>query len=205
MAYKDDNSVGIKANPFQVLIFDIIDLLKIDRFRPYIKAIGLPRYEYTAIDFSTGGVFLCFGLKRNNNTVAIFTRYILEHLFSFGVTINDMVIKTVDSPEFGSEEGGNKFLKVLKEYGVKYGLVSKNNDIMIEVEYFHKLIENEFYNTEDFRNLDEFLTKSYNFNIYLNFIKKKNIKDSRSAVEILKENTLEISPQVFNLPPIVID
>lgn len=205
MVYKDDDSIGLKMIPFQVLIFDILDLLKIEKFQPYIKVIGLPRYEYIAIDFSTGGVFLCFGLKKNNNTVAIFTRYILEHLFSFGITTNDMVIKTIDIPEFGSEDGGNKFLKVLREYGVKYSLICKENNILNEMDYFYKVIKNEFYNVEDFRSLDEFLTKSYNFNIYLNFIKKKNIKDSRSAVEILKENTSEISPQVFNLPPIVID
>ncbi len=74
-----------------------------------------------------------------------------------------------------------------------------------DVEAFHKIIEDEFYDIEDYENLAEFMGKSYAYELYFNFKRKNRYKERKTPIEILKETGSNISSCVFNLPPIILD
>jgi hypothetical protein len=67
-----------------------------------------------------------------------------------------------------------------------------------DVEAFHKIIE-------DYRDIEEFKAKAYAYGLYFNFNRKNRYKGWKTPIEIVEEDGSNISPQVFNLPPIILD
>ena len=67
------------------------------------------------------------------------------------------------------------------------------------------MVEDEFYDIEDYRNKTEFLAKAYAYQLYFNFKRKNRYKGGKTPVDILKENGSNVSPQVFNLLPVILD
>ena len=74
-----------------------------------------------------------------------------------------------------------------------------------DVEASHKLIEDEFYDIEEYRDLTEFMAKAYAYELYFNFKRKNRYRGCKAPTEILEETRSKISSQVFNLPPIILD
>jgi len=74
-----------------------------------------------------------------------------------------------------------------------------------DVEASHKLIEDEFYDIKDYEELEDFRAKSYAYGLYFNFKRPNRYRGRKTPVEILEESGSGISPQVFNLPPLILD
>ncbi len=70
----------------------------------------------------------------------------------------------------GKKKGQGASLQVLREWGVAHcGISPRACTWQSDVEVFHKLIEEEFYDLEDYRGGEEFLAKSYAYALYFNF------------------------------------
>jgi hypothetical protein len=67
------------------------------------------------------------------------------------------------------------------------------------------MIEEEFYDGEDYRDFIEFKAKAYAYGLYFNFKRKNRYRGRKTPVGILEESGSNISPQVFNLRAIILN
>ena len=70
------------------------------------------------------------------------------------------------------------------------------------VELFHRIVEDELYDIEEYENDIQFLGKAYAYLLYFNYARKNRYSGNKSPVEILRERFPEIDEDVLNLPPI---
>ena len=196
--------------PFQFIQVDTKDLIDIEKYWPQLRRLHLPRYQFGARDVRTGGEWHAYGETKDSTNAAMFASYLLNQLKLYGVDIKNVIIQTDNGSEFiGSvlkKKGESAFKKVLKEFGVKYSQIPPRACTwQSDIEAFHKLVEDEFYDIEDYRDLDEFRAKSYAYQLYFDFKRKNRYRGRKTPIEILEETGSNISPQVFNLPPVILD
>ena len=105
-------------------------------------------------------------------------------------------------------------MKVLESFNVKYGRIPPRactwQALEIpqkagDVEVFHKIVEDELYDIEDYKDYEEFKTKAYAYGLYFNFKRKNRYRGQKTPIDILKETGSNISPYVFNLPSLILD
>jgi transposase InsO family protein len=194
--------------------FDTKDLSDIEKYWPQMKKLGLPRYEHTARDIRTGGTWFAYARTNDTTNAAIFATLVLKQLESYGVDMNEVIIQTDNGSEYigsvSKRKGESAFEKVLKEFKVKWSRIPPGAKTwQSDVEAFHKIIEDEFYDIEDYKGSEEFKAKAYAYALYFNFKRKNRYKGCKTPTEILEEikhNSKNIiSPQVFNFPPVILD
>ncbi len=75
------------------------------------------------------------------------------------------------------------------------------------VEAAHRLIEDEFYDVEDYCNRRDFLNKAFAYSVYFNYLRKFRYKGKRTLLEIMTElNEPKIClPKIGIFYPIITD
>lgn len=201
-----------QMRPFEKVQVDVKDLSDIDRYWPQMKQSQLPRYEFTARDMKTGGCFLAFGHEKSLINSVLFAGYVGQHLKKYGVKLSEVVFQTDNGPEFvGStnmKAEKSAFTELIEDvFKAKHERIPPrcctwNSD----VEAFHGMVENDFYEVEDYRNGQEFLAKAYSYQLYFNYKRKNRWRDRMSPIDILRsEKHSPVKKRVLNLPPIVLD
>lgn len=207
---RDLREVKKKLKPFEFIQVDVKDLVDIEKYWPQMKWLHLPRYEFTARDVRTGGEWYAYGETKDSTSAAIFASYLLEQLQYYGVNVNETIIQTDNGSEFiGSvfkKKGKSAFVKVLESVKVKHARIPPRACTwQSDVEAFHKIVEDEFYDIEDYRDLIEFRAKAYAYELYFNFKGKNRYRGQKTPIEILEETNSSVSPQVFNFLPVILD
>ncbi|MDZ7393721.1 MAG: hypothetical protein ONB25_12570 [candidate division KSB1 bacterium] len=104
------------------------------------------------------------------------------------------------------KKGESAFQVVLHGFGVRHCRIPPRACTwQSDVEAFHKVIEDEFYDIEGYRDVNEFMGKSYAYELYFNFKRKTRHRGRQIPVEILKDSGDNTCPHVFNLPPVILD
>jgi transposase len=193
---------------FELSQIDTKDLSDIEPYWPLMKRLGLPRYEYTLRELSTGASFYAYADRNNSVYAAIFAWYAIRHLRRYGIKTARIVWQTDNGSEY---IGGVKkkincksaFEKVLEAYGVEHRRIPPRcTYLQSDVETFHKLIEDELYEIESYENELDFLGKAYAYQIYFNYFRTNRNRGNKSPVMILRERFPDINEGVLNLPPI---
>jgi transposase len=207
---KDLSELKKKLRFFEKSQSDTKDLSDIYKYWPFMRRIGLPRYEYTLRELSTGGTFLGYANANNQTYASKFAEYVIEHLKSYGIDPKKMKIKW--QTDNGSENIGsvNKrpgyrsaLQKVLDKNHIEHVQIPPRCSwLQGDVETVHKLIEDEFYDIEDYENGVEFLGKAYGYQLFFNYLRKNRNRENKAPVEILRERFPSIDEGVLNLPPI---
>lgn len=95
------------------------------------------------------------------------------------------------------------FEKALKEYNIHHGRIPpRSSYLQGDVEIFHRIIEDELYDIEDYKNPAEFLGKAYAYLLYFDYIRENRWRDNKSPLQLLRERAPELDEQILNLPPI---
>jgi len=187
---------------------DTKDLSDIYQYWPLMKRLELPRYEYTLRELSTGATFYAYANENNSTYASLFAKYVIEHLKSYGIQTARISWQTDNGSEFiGSVRKKinrlSAFERVLIANRIEHTRIPPRAFwLQNDVETFHRIIEDELYEIEDYANEIEFLGKAYAYQIYFNYIRKNRYRDNKSPVEILRERFPEIDEGVLNLPPI---
>jgi len=82
---KDLSELKKKMLFFENSQIDTKDLSDIYQYWPYMKRLGLPRYEYTLRELSTGATFYAYANENNSTYASLFAKYVIEHLASYGI------------------------------------------------------------------------------------------------------------------------
>ena len=69
----------------------------------------------------------------------------------------------------------------------------------------HRLIEDEFYRTEDFYSTEDFLKKASSYQPFFNVARKNSYKGDLSPLQIIKERTPQIDPKVILITPVFLN
>jgi len=196
--------------PFQLVQVDVKDLCDINKYWPQMKRLGLPRYQFSARDVRTGGIWYSYGVSKDSTNGAIFIAYLLRQLKHYGVNMSEVTIQTDNGVEFVGhilkKHNTSGFIEVIERFGANHRRIPPRACTwQSDVEISHKLIEDEFYDLEEYKDQAEFLAKAYAYSLYFNCKRKNRWKGRKTPVEILKETKSKIHSGVLNLPPILLD
>jgi transposase len=207
---RDLSDLKKKLNFFEKSQVDTKDLSDIYQYWPLMRRLGLPRYEYTLRELSTGAGFIGYANSNNVTYASKFAEYVIEHLKSYGIDPKKM--KLVWQSDNGSEFIGsiNKragyrcaFQKVLDRENILHVQIPPRCSWMQgDVETFHRLVEDEFYDIESYANQEEFLGKAYAYQLFFNYKRKNRNRENKAPVDILRDRFPGIDEGVLNLPPI---
>lgn len=205
---KDLSELKKKMELFEFSQIDTKDLSDIYQYWPFMRRLGLPRYEYTLRELSTGLSFYAYAAENNSTYASLFARYVIEHLRSYGINTARIAWQTDNGSEYiGSvRKKTNRlsaFEKVLTKYDIEHSRIPPRAAYLQgDVETFHRIVEDELYEIESYDNRLEFLGKAYAYQLYFNYIRKNRYRDNKSPLEILKERFPSIDEDILNLPPI---
>jgi hypothetical protein len=95
---------------------------------------------------------------------------------------------------------------VEKVYGGLHVRIPKGRpDVNADVEAFHRMIEDNFYDLESYSDKIDFLNKAYTFQLVFNYLRPNRYRQGKTPVKILNESNCGIDPAVLSLPPIILD
>lgn len=80
------------------------------------------------------------------------------------------------------------FEKILENNNIEHRRIpTRSPTFNSDIEAFHKIIEDEFYECEDYQNRDEFFAKAYSYLLFFNYERENTNKDNKSPYRLLKE------------------
>lgn len=205
---KDLSELKKKLNLFESNQIDTKDLSDIYKYWPFMRRLGLPRYQYTFRERSLGASFFAYADENNTTYASIFAMYVAEHLKSYGIDVEAEQWQSDNGIEFigNARKKINRlsaFEKVLAKNKIRHiRIPPRCSYLQGDVETFHKLIEDELYDIEDYANGIEFIGKAYAYHLYFNYVRKNRYRDNKSPVMILRERFPTVDEGVLNLPPI---
>ena len=207
---KDLREVKKKLKEFEKIQTDVKELKDIPQYYPYILK-GFPKYQFTARDVRTGICFISFAYEKSATNMGIFALYVCNHLKKAGVNLSKVEFQSDNGSEFiGSwnrKRSKTPFEIIVGSYKAETtqippGRSTYNSD----VEASHRLIEDELYDMEDYKNKIHFLSKAFTYILYFNYLRKFRYKGLKSPIEILKEINSKINiKRIGNLKPIILD
>ncbi len=203
---KDLSELKAKLKFFEKSQIDTKDLSDIYKYWPFMRRIGLPRYQYGLRELSVGASFYAYANENNTTYAAIFAMYVEAHLRRYGIETKGLKWQTDNGFEFvnpAHPETKTAFEKMLDQIKIEHGRIPPRCSWMQgDIETFNRIIEDEFYDIEDYENGVEFLGKAYAYQLFFNYERKNRGRGRRAPVDILKERFPSIDPGVLNLPPI---
>ena len=74
-----------------------------------------------------------------------------------------------------------------------------------DVETFHRLVEDEFYDLEQFNSLNDIKQKAYSYLLDFNYLRNNRNKDNKTPIQLLKKDYKNTDTQLLNMPVVLID
>ena len=207
---RDLREVKKKLRALSFIQIDTKDLSDIEKYWPQMRRLGFPRYQLSARGVRIGGSWFAFAKENTTTNAALFAWYLLGHLKECGVDLSKVIFQTDNGSEFignPMKKGKSAFQEVLESFGVKHVRIPPSSPTWnSDVETFHGLIEDEFYDIEDYRDGGEFIGKAWAYQLWFNYKRKNRWRGRKTPLEIFQEVPHgEISPGVFNLAPVIVD
>jgi hypothetical protein len=142
-----------KYKLFEYNQIDVKDLSDIPNYWVYMKKFNLPRYQYSFRELSTGISFYAYADENNTFYAGLFALYIIEHLKKYNIDPQKIkiIFQTDNGPEFIGNPKKNARKKTLFEQTLVNNHINyqrippRSPTFNSDVEAFHKIIEDEFY------------------------------------------------------------
>lgn len=207
---KKQDLAAVKATwrLFQQISADTKDLCDIPRYWPQAQRLRLPWVQYTAREVRSGLLFLAFASRRSASASAVFAQRIQRHLDRCGVDLRHLVWQT---------DNGGEFIGALQPDGSRSGFPAALGDsehvrippaahtYQSDVETVHRLIEDEFFDLESFRNRPEFFAKAATYQLYFNLVRPNSHKGYCSPWQIIERLAPRSPLDLCLLPPVNLD
>jgi transposase len=199
-----------RLRPFEKIQVDVKYLDDIPNYYEHYLRHKLPRFEFTARDERTGAVFISFARENTNINAASFITYVLEHLQRHNITVAEVVVQTDNGTEFvgpWSAKSDSLFTRMVQQaYGATHVRIPRGRpNVNADVESFHNIIENHFFDLESFGDQNDFLNKAYTYELAFNLMRPNSYRQGKTPLKILAESNCQIDPAVLSLPPVILD
>ena len=207
---QDLREIKARLKPFEKIQVDVKYLDDIPQYLAYYRKHRLPRYQFTARCEKTGAAFFSLAHEKTNINAASFITYLLEHLQRHNITVSEVTIQSDNGSEFcgnWTPQSQSIFTHMVeKVYGAKHLRIPRGKpNVNADVETFHRIVENHFYDLEDYTGLIDLLNKAYTYQIVFNYLRPNSYKWGKTPVKLLNESNAHLDPAVLSLPPIILD
>jgi transposase len=207
---KDLAAIKAKWPLFGQISVDTKDLKDIPHYWPQMKALQLPKYQFTAREVRSGLMFLGYANQKTAYNACLFIRIICEHLRQCGIEMTVLVFQTDNGSEFigcfRQDRTRDGFETVVEGFGATHkrippGAWSYNSD----VETVHSTIEQEFYDLENFQDIRDFHQRAASYQAGYNLVRENMHKGFKSPWQIIHELNPKLDIELVRLPPIMLD
>jgi len=207
---KDLSRIKKKWPLFKQITVDTKDLKDIPHYWPQMKALGLPKYQFTAREIRSGLMFLGFANEKTAVNGCLFAQVLCEHLRRCGVDMTRLSFQTDNGSEFigcyRQDRSRDGFERVVAGFGSTHKRIpvkawSYNSD----VETVHGTIEREFYDIENFESIADFHRRVASYQAWYNLVRLNSNKDCMSPWQIIKRLCPKMDEALARLPPVMLD
>jgi hypothetical protein len=157
-------------------------------------------------------MYLGYAYEKTTTNVAVFTYSLGCHLLQCGVDLSQTVWQSDNGTEFigpwNQKHKQTLYQQIVQQMNSKsiqipIGRKTYNSD----VEAAHRIIEDEFYDMEDYHSRNDFLNKAFTYSIYFNYQRIFRYKKMKTPIEILTDqNPPNINPcRIGVFQPIITD
>ena len=190
---------------FEKIQIDVKDLMDIANYYPQAwKIKGMPRYEITARCVKTGATWICLSKTKDASKTSAFVAMLLQHLKDHGFDLTKITLQMDNGTEFHNlklDHGKSMVEKVMEYYKVQDSRIPPaaptfNSD----VETFHRLVEDEFYSIERFKDKEDLRRQAYTYTLDFNYLRNNMNKDNKTPYELLLEDYPDANMDVLNYP-----
>ncbi len=189
---------------------DTKELKDIPHYWPQMKALDLPRYQFTAREVRSGLMFLGYAREQTAVNACTFIRIILQHLRDCGIQVHGIKCQTDNGHEFigcNRQDGRRDGFGPMAE---AFGAIHKRIPIKAwsynsDVETVHRTIEDEFFDLEDFSSPRDFLQRVGSYQAWYNLLRPNMNKDNLAPWQIITKLQPNTNPQLVRLPPLMLD
>lgn len=151
-----------------------------------------------------------YGVELSVTYASLLIRRVLAHLGRYGIAPEEVVVQTDRGGEFSGQERtrrGFGFVYTVRELcGAEHTYIPPRwPNANADVEAFHRLVEEEFFELERFGDREEFLVKVTLYQHYFNFARPNSYKGGRTPWPIVGADRPGIRPEVLALPPVLLE
>jgi len=193
---------------WQQISADTKYLMDMPQYWAQSRTIGLPTYQYTAREVTTGALFLSFADEQSLTYATLFIERIVQHLKEHEIDMSQVTIQTDNGGEFiGSWQAkeGSAFTKTVEGSQATHKTIPpRAHTWQADVETVHGLMETEFY-IERFKSPKDFLDKAATYQHYFNYVRKNSGKENKCPFELVKEKDLKAPIDLLYLPPVYLN
>jgi transposase len=195
---------------FQQIDEDTKYLNDIPEYYPQMMALGLPRFQYTARDVTSGLLFLGFAQELSLTNTTLFADYINRELSACGVDLS-CTRRQTDS---GAEYIGGIFAKHSSSYTLTVESIPGQAHATIppaaytwqaDVETVHSIMEREFYEIEYIADRPDFFAKACFYQLFFNLARPNSYKENKTPWQIVREKEPQLPQRVAMIPPVIIE
>ncbi len=195
---------------FEQISIDTKDLEDIPELWPQIRALGLPKIQYTAREVVSGLQFIGYAEERALIYAALFAQRLIEHLLKAGVDLSGSRAQTDNGSEFIGSWNAKEdsiFTKTITAVpGFQHITIPpRAHTWQADVETVHRLIEDEFYEVEQFKSRQDFIQRVASYNLWFNVERTNSYKGNRTPWVIAHERNPNLNPILPALPPVFLD
>lgn len=170
---------------FEQTCVDRKDLCDIPELWAQAKVLGLPRYQYTAREVTSGWHYLAYAQECTLCYSKLFAEVVLAHLVGCGVKFKGSRLQTDNGCEFVGNWQSRSDSQFTKAVEAHRGLTHtrcppRAHTWQSDVETAHRLIEDEFYEVERFTSRADFLAKAGSYNLWLNVARRNRGKEHKT-------------------------
>jgi putative transposase len=194
---------------FERVCEDTKDLDDIPEYWPQMMRLRLPKVQYTFREISCGVQFLGFAEERSLTHATLFAEYINEHLKKYGLIIETGVRQTDNGSEYcgsWSAKAPSAYTLAIEKAELVHGTIPPGaHRFQSDVETVHNLIEADFYEIEQFKNIADFMEKAYSYQLFFNLERPNTYKENKSPWQLAQEKKPDITKEALMLPPVNLD
>jgi transposase-like protein len=208
---RDLRKIKAALKPFEKIILDGKHLDDIEPYWPQMRLKKLPSYQYTVRDVRTGATYFAFCETKDSTSATIFVRYVLEHLAACGVDLGTVTVQTDNGSDLiGSANKKpsttSAFETMLRFLGVNHVRIPPSSPTWnSDVETFHRLCEDEFYDIETFADRQAFFDKAATYQLFFNSERKNSWKEDKTPWDLVRQLAPHIdADRAVALPPIAL-
>ena len=203
----DLRKIKAALKPFTYFQMDVKYLNDIPQYWPFMQFMGLPRFQYTIRELSTGAQFLAYADEISVTYATLTVKRLLEHLNEHGVNLLEVTIQSDNGSEFDGGRLGKQapgfIYAIEKTFNAFHVYIPPGcSNANADVESVHATIETEFFDIEGFRNRTDFFAKITTYQHYYNLARKNRSRGGKSPLELLTEKAPGLDPLLLTLPPV---
>lgn len=171
---------------FQQLSTDTKYLQDIPYYWPQMTRLRLPRFQYTVREVVSGAAFVGYADELSKTYAVLLAELLSTHLAHHGVDLSGVTWQTDNGCEFLENKEERGLPATVRALGSSHRYIPpKRYTWQSDVETVHRLLEDEFFDREDFASRAQFWNKVRTYWSYFNLVRKNRGKEWQSPLQIL--------------------